>query len=240
MAAFLLSGSLDEIALPDVARLLNATQKTGRLAVASGPATGSIFFDRGDIVDAQASNLAGLDAVKHLALFNKGNFEFLEGAAIPSHNLTTYPTVEIIRLLETRMQEARQVQELMPGDREVPKYMGGAIPVGLEVSAAELAVALKSANGAASTQQLAADLNLDILMVRYTVARFRAAGLMEISGQELPGVDLSPAVPSSATASYPAQIPGPGGSQTPVAGTSQTPEPTTSAQPKYWRGRRVG
>jgi len=220
-APFLLSGSLDEIALPDVARLLNATQKSGRLAITSGPATGSIYFDRGDIVDAQSSHLAGLDAVKHMALFNKGGFEFMDGEPSPSRNLATYPTVEIIRLLEARVQEARQVQELMPRSREIPKYMGGAIPAGLEVSAAELAVALKSASGTLSTQQLAEELNLDLLLVRYTVARFRAAGLMEMAERE------------SEDQNEPEQH-----EQTPVAGTSQTPEPTSS-QPKYWRGRKI-
>jgi len=220
-APFLLSGSLDEIPLPDVARLLNTTQKSGCLAVTSGSDVGSIFFDRGDIVDARSNHLAGLDAVKHMALFNKGGFEFLDGEAAPSRNLATYPTVEVIRLLETRMQEAQQLQELMPRDREVPKYMGGAIPAGLEVSAAELAVALKSADGLLSTQQLAEELNVDLLMVRYTVARFRAAGLMEMAGLE-------------------SEIQGESAphEQTPVAGTSQTPE-SASAQPKYWRGRKI-
>jgi hypothetical protein len=224
-APFLLAGSLDEIALPDVARLLNATQKTGRLAV-SGPsaATGAIYFERGDLVDAQTGNLAGLDAVKHLALFNKGNFEFVEGEASPSRNLASYPTAEIIRLLENRMHEARQVQELMPTNLDIPKYKGGSIPAGLEVSAAELAVALKSSTGTVSTQQLARELNLDILMVRYTVARFRAAGLMEIAGQEIGSHDHA----------EPGQH-----EQTPVAGTSQAPE-ASSSQPKYWRGRRIG
>jgi len=220
-APFLLSGSLDEIPLPDVARLLNTTQKSGRLAVVSGPANGSIYFDRGDIVDAQTSNLVGLDAIKHMALFSRGEFEFLDGETAPSRNLATYPTVEVIRLLETRMQEAQQLQELMPRDREVPKYMGGAIPAGLEVSAAELAVALKSADGLLSTQQLAGELNLDLLMVRYTVARFRAAGLMEMAGLE--------------SAIHGGTAPR---EQTPVAGTSQASE-SISAQPKYWRGRKI-
>jgi len=221
-ASFLLAGSLDEIALPDVMRLLNATHKTGRLVVI-GSSTGSIYFERGDIADAEAGNLAGLDAIKHLALFNKGNFEFMDGAMTPSRNLTSYPTVEIIRLLENRMHEARQVQELMPADRDIPKYKGGAIPAGLEVSAAELAVALKSSNGTASTRQLADELGLDILMVRYTVARFRAADLMEMAGADS-GNHVEPVQHE----------------QTPVAGTSQTPEPTSSTQPKYWRGRRIG
>jgi hypothetical protein len=237
-AAFLLSGSLDEIALPDVSRLLNATQKTGRLAISSGTAAGSIFFDRGDIVDAQASNLAGLDAVKHLALLNKGGFEFVDGAPAPSRNLATYPTVEIIRLLENRINEALQVQELMPGDREIPKYMGGAIPAGLEVSAAELAVALKSSNGTHTTQQLADELHLDILMVRYTVARFRAAGLMEMA--EVGLYTPEPSAPVAEPPPAPPAVPGQPDHKTFVAGTSQTPEPTTSTKPKYWRGRLIG
>jgi len=162
--------------------------------------------------------MAGLDAIKHLALFSKGNFEIMDGAVPPSRNLVSYPTVEIIRLLENRMHEARQVQELMPADRDIPKYKGGAIPAGLEVSAAELAIALKASNGTSSTQQLAEELNLDILMVRYTVARFCAAGLMEITGYESAGTQVAPP---------------------PIPGASTSEQPA-SDQPKYWRGRRIG
>jgi hypothetical protein len=223
MAAFLLSGSLDEIGLPDVARLLNATQKTGRLAVTGAGGGGSIFFERGEIVEAQSSIFASVDALKHIGLFGRGSFEFVDGEIPPSRHLATTPTNDLIRTLEARVIEARQLQELMPGPRDIPKYLGGAIPAGFEVSAAELAVALKSSTGNMTAEQLSADLNLDLLMVRYTSARFCAAGLMEVAQSTAPAP--TPSAPASASESV--QVPG---------GHTDS----TSTAPKFWRGRRIG
>ena len=226
MAAFLLSGSLDEIGLPDVARLLNATQKTGRLAVTGAGGGGSIFFERGEIVEAQSSTFASVDALKHIGLFGRGSFEFVDGELPPARHLATTPTNDLIRMLEARVVEARQLQELMPGPRDIPKYLGGAIPAGFEVSAAELAIALKSSTGNLTAEQLAADLNLDLLMVRYTAARFRAAGLMEVTV-----TSSSPAAPTATAAapSAPESVQVPGGHTD-----------STSTAPKFWRGRRIG
>ena len=230
--AFLLAGSLEEIPLPDIARLFQSTRKTGRLSLVSGSSFGFMYFDRGDIVDCQATNMAGLDALKHIALFNRGTFDFKDGMTPPSHTLSTYATSELINFLETRMQESRQLQELMPSEADIPRYQGGAIPAGLEVSAADLSVALKASSGNLSVRRLAIELNLDETMVRYVIARFRAAGLIEIVGQD----DDLPALPRR-----PPELPPPSAptAQSPEApaGTSDSSAPST--QPRYWRGRRI-
>ena len=85
--AFQLSGSLEEIPLPDIVRLFQSTRKTGRLELTSGASTGFIFFDKGDIVDCQSTNMAGIDALKHVALFNRGSFDFSEGVVPASQTL---------------------------------------------------------------------------------------------------------------------------------------------------------
>ncbi len=232
-AAFLLSGSLEEIPLPDIARLFQSTRKTGRLALASGRSTGSIYFDKGEIVDCQSVNMSGLDALKHVALFNRGSFEFFDGMSPASQTLATYATAELIRFLETRMQESRQLQELMPHEAEIPRYLGGAIPGGMEVSAADLAVALKAAAGTHSVRRLAVELSLDETMVRYTIARYRAAGLMEIVGRdenlpELPEVENNHVPPTNNHhPARPDEVPGGPASHQP------------HSQPRYWRGRKV-
>src|ERR1700761_3216646 len=110
--AFQLSGSLEEIPLPDIVRLFQSTRKTGRLELVSGSSTGFIFFDRGNIVDCQSSNMAGIDALKHVALFNRGSFDFAEDLAPASQTLNTFATNELIDILEMRMMESRQLTEL--------------------------------------------------------------------------------------------------------------------------------
>ncbi len=228
-APFLLSGSLEEIPLPDIVRLFQSTRKTGRLSLRSGNSSGSIYFDRGEIVDCQSTNVSGLDALKLVALFNRGSFEFGDGATSASLSLTSYATTELIGFLETRMQESRQLQELVPSGAEIPRYLGGSIPAGLEVTAADLAVALKAAAGTHSVRRLARELNLDETMVGYTIARYRAVGLMEMVGRDetLPdATDKLPAPPADSVAPKNDSIPG-------------SPTSTPSAQPRYWRGRKI-
>jgi hypothetical protein len=233
MAAFQLSGSLEEIPLPDIARLFQSTRKTGRLALVSGKSTGFLFFDRGDIVDCQTSNMAGIDALKHLALFNRGSFEFHDGVAPASQSLkneaTTITTTELIEVMENRMMESRQLQELVPVSNEVPRYLGGALPSDLELGAADLLIAMKCAPGAHSVAWLARDLNLDERMVSYTVARFRAAGLMEIVGVADDVPEEAEVSPASSTIVPPPR----------TSDSGPVPNPTPSAGPRYWRGRKI-
>lgn len=229
-SAFKLAGSLEEIPLPDIARLFQSTRKTGKLQLVSGNSSGAMFFDRGDVVDCQATNMSGLDALKHIALFNRGTFDFKDGLTPPSQTLASYSTSELINFLETRMQESRQLQELMPTAADIPRYQGGAIPAGLEVSAADLSVALKASTGTHSVRRLAIDLNLDETMVRYVIARFRAAGLIEIVGRD----ENLPPLPNRAEETLAApqadnDVPAPPGS----------PNSPSSSQPRYWRGRRI-
>ena len=218
--AFQLSGSLEEIPLPDIARLFQSTRKTGRLSLVSGDSTGFVFFDKGDIVDCQSSSMAGIDALKHVALFNRGSFDFADGLAPASQTLNTTPTNDLIDILEMRMMESRQLTELVPADNEVPRYLGGALPTDLELSAADLAVAMRSSAGNMSVRRLTRELGLDDLMVRYTIARFRAAGLMEIVGTI---DDDIPAAPSTIA---------------PPIRSSDAGAPSSS-QPRYWRGRKI-
>jgi len=224
MAAFQLSGSLEEIPLPDIVRLFQSTRKTGRLELVSGSSSGFIFFDRGNIVDCQSSSMAGIDALKHVALFFRGSFDFSDGLVPNSQTLSATATNELIDILEMRMVESRQLTELVPADNEVPRYLGGALPTDMELSAADLAVAMKSSAGNMSVQRLVRELSLDDLMVRYTIARFRAAGLMEIVGT-IEGEELPPA---------PNTIAPP-----PRTGNATAPSAPPSAGPRYWRGRKI-
>jgi hypothetical protein len=231
--AFQLSGSLEEVPLADIARLFQSTRKTGRLELVSGQSSGFIFFNRGDIVDCQSSNTAGLDAIKHVALFNRGTFDFQDGLAPASQTLAGTSTNELIDILEMRMMESRQLQELVPAVEEIPRYLGGALPAELELGAADLAIALKASTGNLSVRRLTIALGLDETMVRYTIARFRAAGLMEIVGVEENVPDLPTQSGTTSTPS-PASAPPPA-----TRGDAGSPSAGPSAGPRYWRGRKI-
>jgi hypothetical protein len=230
MASLNLSGSLQEIPLSDITRLLQTTRRSGHLALILDDSTGSIYFERGEIIDCQSNQLSGLDAIRHLALFNRGLFEFFDNVSTDLRSLADHPTDELLSVLETRMLEARQIQELMPNEHDIPHYLGGAMPPSFEVTAADLAVAMKSSAGAMTTAHLAQELGLDLMAVRYTIARFRAVGLMELREGALKTEPI-PLPPEREIALPKTEMPSP----MPTAPVSET----TVSQPRYWRGRRI-
>lgn len=75
-----LQGTLDTFALPDVLRLLAATQKTGRLRLTGPRGTGSISVDSGTIGLIEASSapfaVEPVDALFELLRFEQGSFTF--------------------------------------------------------------------------------------------------------------------------------------------------------------------
>lgn len=78
-----LDGHLSSVDLPSVMQMLEHSRQTGALHINSATADGIIFFDQGVVVHAESGNLAGDDAVMHLAKEchkdRKGIYKFVEG-----------------------------------------------------------------------------------------------------------------------------------------------------------------
>lgn len=78
-----LDGHLSSVDLPSVMQMLEQSRQTGALHINSATADGLIFFDHGEVVHAESGNLAGDDAVMHLAKEchkdRKGIYKFVDG-----------------------------------------------------------------------------------------------------------------------------------------------------------------
>lgn len=71
-----LAGNLGEMTPSDLLRFSEAKRKSGILQLKSGEVEGSIFFQNGEIVDAQYMNLMGEPALLSLLNWNSGTFTF--------------------------------------------------------------------------------------------------------------------------------------------------------------------
>lgn len=234
--SFQFSGLLQDTPLADIARLFQSTRRTGCLALNPEGTQGAIYFERGEIVDSRSNQLSGMDAIRHLAQFHRGTFEFHDGAVTSNQTLAGHSTTELIEILEARMLEARQIQELMPQPHEIPHYLGGVLPSDFEVTAPELAVAMRATAGNLSMSRLADELGLDLTMVGYTVARFRAVGLMDVI---TPAEEPSASIQETAVLP-PVSVPAPEPSAPPPTPTPGAMPSANGALPRYWRGRRIG
>jgi response regulator RpfG family c-di-GMP phosphodiesterase len=88
------SGSLQEMSLPDVIQILANGRKSGRLQVESGKLHGEMMFQQGSIHDATFGDLSGAEAVYGILRLTEGDFALelddtpVEDAiGIPTHHL---------------------------------------------------------------------------------------------------------------------------------------------------------
>jgi response regulator RpfG family c-di-GMP phosphodiesterase len=88
------SGSLQEMALPDMIQILANGRKSGRLKVSSGTLQGELMFQGGSIHDARFGDLAGAEAVYQILRLMEGDFALEPDTTlvedvigIPTHHL---------------------------------------------------------------------------------------------------------------------------------------------------------
>jgi CheY-like chemotaxis protein len=74
-----ISGSLNQIFLPDLWQMLSMNRKSGVLQVEGDRASGSIYIERGEIVSAATQNIVGEKALFRLIPLKEGKFRFLPG-----------------------------------------------------------------------------------------------------------------------------------------------------------------
>lgn len=71
-----ITGDLADINIFDIMQILENSRMTGALAIKSGPLSGNVYFNEGQIVDAVYGQMVGLEAFAELIDFTEGQFEF--------------------------------------------------------------------------------------------------------------------------------------------------------------------
>ena len=82
-----ISGSLAELALPDLAQILAQGRKTGKLTLRFGSDEAEVFFDAGEIVHARHRDVEGQDAFYELLGVADGSFSLDPGAVSKMHTI---------------------------------------------------------------------------------------------------------------------------------------------------------
>ncbi|MGB5813516.1 MAG: HD domain-containing phosphohydrolase [Polyangiales bacterium] len=98
------SGSLQEMSLPDVIQILANGRKSGLLRVRSGTLTGEMMFQDGSVHDAVFGDLAGADAVYGILRLTEGDFA-LNPTSGPIEDRIGIPTHHLLLEAMRRMDE---------------------------------------------------------------------------------------------------------------------------------------
>jgi response regulator RpfG family c-di-GMP phosphodiesterase len=101
------SGSLEEMALPDVIQIFANGRKSGLLKVSSGRLQGELMFQGGLIHDARFGDLAGAEAVYGILRLTEGDFA-LESDTTPVEDVIGIPTHHLLLEAMRRLDEEQR------------------------------------------------------------------------------------------------------------------------------------
>ncbi|MBW2188309.1 MAG: DUF4388 domain-containing protein [Deltaproteobacteria bacterium] len=101
------SGSLQEMSLPDVIQILGNGRKSGRLKVSNGTLRGELMFQEGLIHDARFGDLGGAEAVYRILRLVEGDFE-LEPDTTPVEDVIGIPTHHLLLEAMRRLDEEQR------------------------------------------------------------------------------------------------------------------------------------
>jgi hypothetical protein len=224
----MLKGSLAQINLVEVIRLLSSSNQTGQLHLMNmtdSVATGGCFFQMGKWVHASLGRFTGLDALKEICRMNDGSFAFEVGVTSPEQTLASYPTAALIDMVKEQVDEFQALRKAAPDGHEIPRYVSGKTVDGLEATPEELSILLQC-SGEKTVLEIARQAGMNPVDLRTTLAKFRHVGLIEIIPGTKPPV-LQPAPEGEATAA-------------PAAGSPAAENAPDVAKPvRYWRGKPV-
>ncbi|GLH66858.1 DUF4388 domain-containing protein [Geothrix edaphica] len=114
-----LRGTLESIALTDVAQLLHVNRKTGMLQVTSGKTSGVLYFSNGEVIHAETVAGRGETAAFEILEWVSGHFEFLgTQIQVPASIRRTVPDLlmDSARLQDSR----RRLHTIFPRLTAVP------------------------------------------------------------------------------------------------------------------------
>ena len=101
------SGSLQEMSLPDVMQILGNGRKSGLLKVSSGMLQGVLMFQDGSIHDARFGDLGGAEAVYGILRLMEGDFA-LEPDTTPVEDVIGIPTHHLLLEAMRRLDEEQR------------------------------------------------------------------------------------------------------------------------------------
>lgn len=101
------SGSLQEMSLPDVIQILANGRKSGRLQVSHGSLSGELVFQDGAIHDSTLGDLRGAEAVYGILRFTEGDFA-LEPDNTPVEDIIGIPTHHLLLEAMRRLDEEQR------------------------------------------------------------------------------------------------------------------------------------
>lgn len=107
-----LTGYLAQMNLVELVQSMDMNAKTGRLSLQSEEQRGTIFFERGKVVDAQTGQLRGDRAVFRMLSWEEGSFSFANGITTPEKRVLMKAQSLVLEGLRQYDEKKRLIEDL--------------------------------------------------------------------------------------------------------------------------------
>ncbi|NJO56685.1 MAG: DUF4388 domain-containing protein [Rhodospirillales bacterium] len=115
-----ISGSLSDVALPNIVQLVSESGKTGAFVLQSGIQVGKIFLSEGTIVHAQLGSSIGEEAVCEIAVWQDANFVFMENQTTAERSIQR-STTGLLMEAARRVDEWQVLSKHFPSTDLIPR-----------------------------------------------------------------------------------------------------------------------
>ena len=181
-----LSGSLAQLPLRDLLRMLSAGEQSGRIDIAGGTEHGIIFLRRGAVIHATADAAAGEAAFAAILGWGQGTFRF-DPAVTASETTIFKPLDQLLSDIAQQLSEREVLRKAIPSPEAVPHLAPTIEGESVTIPAADWEV-LAQIDGSKSVADLGRTLGRsDLEMVRI---------LYRLKQSDLIGVTVEQAAPA--------------------------------------------
>ncbi|MEO6398117.1 MAG: DUF4388 domain-containing protein, partial [Tepidiformaceae bacterium] len=151
-----LSGSLAQLPLRQLLKMLAAGEQSGRLELRSGPDVAHLFMRSGMVVHATADAVFGDAAVSTALGWASGSFRFEPGILPPEISITA-PLEQLLAEGSRQVSEREMLRRVIPSPDVVPRLATKLPAESMTITAADWNV-LSKIDGVATVGQLAREL----------------------------------------------------------------------------------
>jgi len=178
----MLSGNLDDVSILELLQLVAKTKSTGVLLVKGKGVTGRIFINRGAVINAEFGKVEGFDALKSIALIQKGFFTF-EKASRNVERKVDMPTEKIILELNEVIQTFNKEIKSGITINSIPVLNTDAKIKEFSISGDAIRI-ISEIDGKKSIKDIADSLNKPYFDVANTIANLIKQSLIKITGEK--------------------------------------------------------
>lgn len=179
-----LTGSLAQLPLADLLKMLAAGGQNGRIELTSGLDIADIYLAGGAVVHAESGPHWGEQAFSRLIAWPNGQFRFEPGVPPPDRTIDK-PLDDLLADSTRAAGEREAMRRVIPSMDTLPRLVRKAPGPSITIDAADWE-ALALIDGQATAASISAELGVDDFEAVRRLYRLRLAGLIELTTPQAP------------------------------------------------------